>query len=133
MVIGLFFEAVLFTKSAEWPMSRFRGTSRSRAVAGILGALVVGGLMGGVALTHQTDISLGTSAGVVLGAILGRGVVMGTVGPATVFAVLFGLVGCMIGPGADDNAGAAGLICAGVGAFAGWFSFGFRWHEARTS
>ncbi len=58
---------------------------------------------------------------------------MGTVGPATVFAVLFGLVGCMIGPGADDNAGAAGLICAGVGAFASWFSFGFRWHEARTS
>lgn len=110
-------------------MSRHRGSSRSRAVGGILGALVVGGLIGGVALTHRTDISLGASAGAVLGAILGRGVVMGTVGPATVFAVLFGLVGCMIGPGADDYGGVAGLFCAGVGAFTGWLSFGFRRHE----
>ena len=104
-------------------MPRPRGTSRSRAVAGLLGGLVVGGLLFGVALTHRSDVVLGASAGAILGGILGRGVVAGTIGPITVFAVVFGLAFCMVGPGADDYGGVAGLIGAVVGAFTGWVAF----------
>jgi hypothetical protein len=95
-------------------------------MATILGAFVVGGLMGGIGLTHVGDASLGAPAGAALGGVLGRGVVTGTTSPVTVFAVLFGLAFCMIGPGYDDYGGAGGIVGAGLGAFMGWLCFGSR-------
>jgi hypothetical protein len=98
-------------------------------VATILGALAVGGLMGGIGLSHGTDIPLGASAGAVLGGVLGRGAETGAISPVTVFATLFGLGAAMIGPGCDDYEGITVIPGAGLGAFVGWLFFGLRGHD----
>lgn len=106
-------------------MPRKQSTPDGRAVATILGALVVGGLMGGIGLSHGTDAPLGALVGAVLGGTLGRGVETGATSPVTVFAILFGLAAGMLGPGFDDYTGILMIPAAGLGAFMGWLFFGF--------
>ncbi len=97
-----------------------------RAVAAIAGSLVGAGLMGGIGYTHGTDIVVGAVAGAVLLGALGHGVAVGTMGAVTLYAVLFALVVCMIGPGCDDYSGMAAIPAALVGASLGRLFHGSR-------
>lgn len=97
-----------------------------RIVACVAAALAGGGLMGGVAYTHGSDIALGAAAGAALLGALGYAVAAGVAGPATLCGVLVGLVVALLGPGVDDFSGSAVVPLALVGGVVGHLIFGGR-------
>ena len=103
------------------------GKTPRRLVAAVLAGLVGAGLMGGVGYTHGSDVVLGVVAGAVLVGILGHGVVVGSVSPAMLGGVLFGLAFAMIdGGGCVDPGGLMMIGAAVVGAVVGRVAFGPR-------
>jgi hypothetical protein len=96
------------------------GTVLSRAAAALVGVIIGGGLMCGIAYTHGTDMRFGAIAGAVLVGILGFGVAAGTMSRVTLSSVLFGLFFGMIGPGVDDYGGLTVVPGAMFGALVGY-------------
>ena len=94
---------------------------RERLASALVGVVLGAGLMGGGSpIQHRGNITFSAVEGAVLVGILCDGVAVGTVSKVTLGAVLFGIFGCMIGPGCDDYEATLGLPAAIIGAFVGW-------------
>jgi hypothetical protein len=97
-----------------------RGSTHLDRIAATALGVALGAALLGLVGCWSGNTALGASAGAVLGGLLARGAVVGTISPATTCAVLFGLVACVMGTAVDDYGGHATVPGAIYGALVGW-------------
>lgn len=103
------------------PQRVFSIESVVAALGGALSGAALLGIVGGL----SGNVVPGAVAGAVLGAVVGFFAFHGRIHRLTVGAILYGLIGCVLGPACDDYGGQAAIPFACIGAFIAWLGWRF--------